>query len=166
MRLFLLVLTIAVSLVVVSSSSAVTANDITQITTTKSTLIHNVVLSLDVVTRELSGDDAALEERIGGGGHGGRGHGGRGGGGHGGGHDGGAGGVHGVSEGEGGGTTTTREEVGRDTPTGWGYVYGAHTSTGSMNTNDVTHHKERMQSIYELVETALRQKRREVPGER
>ncbi|KAG6956652.1 hypothetical protein JG687_00010474 [Phytophthora cactorum] len=29
-----------------------------------------------------------------------------------------------------------------------------HTSTGSMNTNDLTHHKERMQSIYELVETA------------
>ncbi|KAG3067106.1 hypothetical protein PI125_g23717 [Phytophthora idaei] len=122
MHLLRLVLTAAFTVVAVSSGISTNANEITRATTAKSTLIHDAVPSLQVATRELSDEDAALEERRGGGGGGG--HGVAGGGGH----------VTTGGVGDGGGGYTA---------TGGGHVYGTHTSTGLMNTNGVTHYKEK-----------------------
>ncbi|KAG3198351.1 hypothetical protein PC129_g24378 [Phytophthora cactorum] len=154
MHLLRLVLTAAFTVVAVSRGISANANEITRTTTAKSTLIHDAVPSLQVATRELSDEDAALEERRGGGGGGGGHGGGGGGGGHGGGGGGGGGhggggggggGGHGVA---GGGGHVTTGGVGDGggggyTATGGGHVYGTHTSTGLMNTNGVTHYKEK-----------------------
>ncbi|KAG7388993.1 hypothetical protein PHYPSEUDO_011456 [Phytophthora pseudosyringae] len=151
MRLLHLVVTIAVGLAAVSNGITTTANEIIETTTAKSNSIHDAALDPHVATRELSGDDAQLEERRGGGGGGG-GHGGGGGG-----HGGGGGGGHGVSGGgghvttatgggggdgtTGGGHATTTTGGGGDTTYGGGRVYGTHTSIGLMNTNSVSDRK-------------------------
>ncbi|KAG6948115.1 hypothetical protein JG688_00015240 [Phytophthora aleatoria] len=110
MHLLRFVLTAAFTVVAVSRGISANANEITRATTAKSTLIHDAVPSLQVATRELSDEDAALEERRGvaAGGHA------RGGGG-------GGGGGHVTTGGDGGGGVTT----------------------GGLNTNGVTHYKEK-----------------------
>ncbi|KAF1776558.1 hypothetical protein GQ600_9791 [Phytophthora cactorum] len=65
MHLLRLLLTAAVTVVAVSNGISANANEITRATTAKSTLIHDAVPSLQVATRELSDEDAALEERRG-----------------------------------------------------------------------------------------------------
>ncbi|KAG2782756.1 hypothetical protein PC129_g17762 [Phytophthora cactorum] len=159
MHLLRLLLTAAVTVVAVSNGISANANEITRATTAKSTLIHDAVPSLQVATRELSDEDAALEERRGvaAGGHA------RGGGGVTTGGDGGGGGVTtggdgggGVTTGGdgGGGVTTGGDGGGGYTATRGGFVNGAPTITRSntttelntttgLNTIGVTHYKEK-----------------------
>ncbi|ETN14435.1 hypothetical protein PPTG_22122 [Phytophthora nicotianae INRA-310] len=119
-----LVLIVAVSVVAVSNEISANANEVTETTTTKSTLMHDAVPSLHEATRELSDDDAALEERRGGGGGGG-------------------GGGQGVGGGAGHITTGGIEGGDSTTTTGGGGISRPNTSIGLMNTNGVTSHKEK-----------------------
>ncbi|KAF1778050.1 hypothetical protein GQ600_16071 [Phytophthora cactorum] len=147
MHLLRLLLTAAVTVVAVSNGISANANEITRATTAKSTLIHDAVPSLQVATRELSDEDAALEERRGvaAGGHA------RGGGGVTTGGDGGGGGV--TTGGDGGGGVTTGGDGGGGVTTGGdggrtptitrsNTTTELNTTTG-LNTIGVTHYKEK-----------------------
>ncbi|KAG2975158.1 hypothetical protein PC121_g6559 [Phytophthora cactorum] len=127
MHLLRLLLTAAVTVVAVSNGISANANEITRATTAKSTLIHDAVPSLQVATRELSDEDAALEERRGvaAGGHA------RGGGGVTTGGDGGGGGV--TTGGDGGGGVTTGGDGGGGVTTG-GDGGGGVTTEGGVTT--------------------------------
>ncbi|KAL3659194.1 hypothetical protein V7S43_015772 [Phytophthora oleae] len=111
MHLLRLVLTFVVALAVVSNGTPASANEITTVTTVKSSLIQDAATSSDnKATRELT--DLEGDEERQGGGRGGRGGGGR-----------------GTSRGTGGGTGYTG---------GYGYTYGTHTNIGFMNTNRIS----------------------------